>query len=800
MTLRRSALLAAGALFAAPAAAQQNQAPAPQGPAPPGPDEVIAAPRPQPGPDEVIATPRTPPGPDEVIAAPRRPPRRPPPRPSDEPVLVAPRVDVLGSAPRALDRVPGSATLVRREDLEQLAPQSAADVLRTVPGVNVVPEDGIGLRVNVGIRGLDPNRSRQVLVLEDGVPVSMNPYGSPELYYSPPIERMDRVEVVRGSGQILWGPQTVGGVINYITRDPPREPSGGVDLRYGNFGYFLANAHAGATHGNIGWRIDAVHRRYDGPRRLDLGLTDVALRLRLQISPRSILGVKFSVYQEDSASTYLGLTTPQLARDATFNPAFNDRFTVQRYALTLTHQHAFTPALMLRTTVYAYQIDRAWRRQDYDRTGALGDYERACDPNGQCGAVGAPGVNLTRDGGSIYFRRTAAIRDRVFGVLGFEPRLTWTWHAGDAVEGELTSVVRFHTENADDQLRISNLPAVNAGNPIDAEFRSGYALAAAVQNRFTFWDRLSVTPGVRLESFWSDRFITRASSTDAAGVTTTRDVDIRGSAHSLAVIPGLGVAVALTRPLTLFAGVHRGYAPPRTKDAVSPSGQNLLLDPELSWNTELGARLRVGRWLQAEVAGFWMEFENQIIPPSEAGGAVAAGGFNTGNSRHLGLEASVTFDLAPIAQRTAQTFALPLTVNYTWLPTADFVGGLFDRNRLPYAPEHTLYAQLRFVHRSGFSAQVAMNYVAAQFADKENTPFASVDGLVGTLPEYLTVNARVGYQMRATGMTFYVAGNNLTDQIYIANRAPQGIQPAGFRQVFLGVEWNFPRPTQRPLN
>jgi outer membrane receptor protein involved in Fe transport len=48
-------------------------------------------------------------------------------------------------------------------------------------------------------------------------------------------------------------------------------------------------------------------------------------------------------------------------------------------------------------------------------------------------------------------------------------------------------------------------------------------------------------------------------------------------------------------------------------------------------------------------------------------------------------------------------------------------------------------------------------------------------------------------------MTFYVAGNNLTDQIYIANRAPQGIQPAGFRQVFLGLEWNFPRPAQRPL-
>lgn len=775
MNPRHKLLALAGALLAAPAALAQ---------------ETDASPPSDAGVDATTAHEET------QTAAPQRDPA-PAPRPraprSDDAVLVAPRVDVVGVGPRALERTPGSATLVRREDIEQLAPQNAGDVLRTVPGLNVVSEDGMGLRLNIGIRGLDPNRSRQVLVLEDGIPVTMNPYGSPELYYSPAIERMDRVEVVRGSGQILFGPQTVGGVINYITRDPPRRPSGGVDLRYGNYGYFLAHAHAGATHGPIGWRVDAIHRRYDGPRNLDLGLTDVALRLRLQLSSRSILGVKVNFYQEDSAATYLGLTTPQFNRDPSFNPAGNDRFTVQRYAVALTHQHAFSGSLMLRTNFYAYQTERAWRRQEYDRAGTAMDYERACDPDGTCGALGAPGVSPTRDGGSIYLRRLSAIRDRTFGVLGFEPRLTYTWRAGENVAGELNAVARFHTEGADDQLRISSLTTVNAGTPVDAEFRSGYALSAALQNRFAFWDRLFITPGLRVESFWSDRFITRASSVDAMGQTVTRDVDVRGSAHSVALIPGLGLSVNATPALSFFGGVHRGYAPPRTKDAVSPSGVNLQLDPELSWNSELGARLRVGRWFDAEIAGFWMEFDNQIIPPSESGGAVAAGGFNSGHSRHVGVEASVTFDLAPLVQRAGQSFTLPLTVNYTWLPTADFVDGLFGGNRLPYAPQHTLYTRLRFVHRAGVSAQLGATYVGAQFADRENTAFASVDGLVGEIPGYLTVDARVGYSMRSTGLTFYLAGRNLTDQVYIANRAPQGIQPAGFRQVFLGLEWNFPR-------
>ncbi|MDB4931866.1 MAG: Fe(3+) dicitrate transport protein, partial [Myxococcaceae bacterium] len=701
-------------------------------------------------------------------------------------------VDVVGEAPRALDRTPGSATVVRREDLVQLAPQSGGDVLRTVPGLNVVGEDPMGLRLNISIRGLDPNRSRKVLVLEDGMPVSLNPYGSPELYYTPPIERMERVEVVRGSGQILWGPQTIGGVINYVTRDPPRRPTVGVDLRYGSYGYLLAQAFAGATHGPIGWRLDVIHRRFEGPRNLDLALMDVAGRLRLQLSPRAVAQLKLDYYDESSAATYLGVTAPQFALDPTLNGARNDHFQIRRYALALTHQYVASPTVLLRTNVYAYQTNRAWRRQEYDRSDAGAAYERVCDPLGRCGAPGEAGVAPTNDGGSVFFRQTAATNDRSFDVFGVEPRLTWSWARG-SLSGELTALARFHYESADDARFISSFPTGRSGVPIADEIRNGYALAAAIQHRFGFGDRFFVTPGVRFEGFWSDRRVIREAVTDAAGQTSYRDADVFGRASTAALIPGLGVSYRVAAPLTLFAGVHRGYAPPRTKDAVSPAGANLQLDPELSWNTELGFRARPGRWLNAEVAAFHIEFENQIIPPSESGGAVSASGFNTGHSRHVGVESSVTFDLAALLRPDSTTVSVPLTINYTWLPVADFVGGLFDANRVPYAPGHILYAQLRFVHRAGLSAQVSASYVASQFADKENTVAQSTDGVVGRLPGYLTVDARVGYAVRSTGVTVYVAGRNLTDQIYVANRAPQGIQPAGFRQVFAGLEWTWAR-------
>jgi Fe(3+) dicitrate transport protein len=789
----RRALYAAVAVGAtlAPARAWADPPDAAAAPAPP---PRPHPPRRQPEAPAPAATPEAPPPaetrePDAEVVPVRRRRPAPPPAPAahhDEEGSAT----VVGSASRALEQTPGSATLLRREDLRMLAPIHGGDALRTVPGVNVTAEDGMGLRLNIGIRGLDPNRSRKVLILEDGLPLSLNPYGSPELYYTPPIERMERVEVVRGSGQILWGPQTVGGVINYITRDPPRQPSAGFDLRYGDYGYFLAHARAGATHGAVGWSVDVIHRRFDGPRRMDMAITDVTSRLRLQISPRSVLRVKFNLFDESSRTTYVGPSTPQFAADPAFNPAIHDQFLVRRYALSVVHQTRFTDNLTLQTSLYGYTTDRAWRRQDFEREDTGADYERVCDDTGRCGPQGDPTVSPNNRRGSLFFRQESAIRNRHFEVMGFEPRLTWRWGDVRGVHGELIATARYLRETAHEQVLITAFPTARSGDPQDEERRTGNAMAAAVQNRITLGRRWHITPGLRVENFWQQRRILRVPVTDSMGVRRGSDVDVAGAAFSWALIPGLGVSVDVARPVTLYTGIHRGYAPPRTSDAVSNTGASLNLDPELSWNAEFGTRLRLGRWLHTDVAVFHMEFQNQIIPPSLAGGA-SGGSFNTGHSRHTGVEATATFDLA--TRLGSRTLAVPLIVNYTWLPVADFVGGLFGGNRLPYAAEHLVNAQLRVVHRVGFAGQVTVNYVAAQFADKENTVFPSTDGLVGEIPGYLTLDARVAYTHRRSGLTFSLTGRNLTNQVYIANRAPQGIQAAGWRQVFAGIEWNWPR-------
>ncbi|MBX3249008.1 MAG: TonB-dependent receptor [Myxococcales bacterium] len=703
----------------------------------------------------------------------------------DDPELLAlDDVTVIGEREEDLSSLPGAGTVISREELRATGAVNANEVLRRVPGVHVLEEDGLGLRPNIGFRGLSPDRSRNVLVLEDGVPVALAPYGEPELYYAPRIERMRRLEVVRGSGSVLYGPQTVGGVVNYVTLDPPEESTVTADARYGSFGYFLAEASAGGTHGNVGYLLYAMHHRNQGHRGFDLRLTDIMGKLRIDLTERSTVRVKLGLYDESSRTTYLGLTTPQFEADPSFNFATNDLLPVRRYSASVQHTYAFTPRVQLHTTLYGNQTSRDWRRQDFDRAPVDGrTYERIIDGGGREVSL-AEGPT---DRSGIYFREGNGNRNRSFTIGGLESRVRARYSLG-AVESLLTGGVRLHYEQATEQRIDGSVPAVSTGRLRSDETRTGYALAAYVSNRFTLADRVRITPGVRLESLWHQREQRRDANEDLSPVA-------RASQHTLALIPGLGISGDLLRAeggpqLTAFGGVHRGFAPPRTKDAITPTGAPLDLDAEHSWVYELGARLSAAEWLHGELTGFLLDYRNQIIAPTEAGGAASGSEdqlVNSGRTRHVGLESALQLD--PARAAGARSFRVPLALSYTYVRSR-FGGGWRDDlrgNALPYAPEHLFNAIARFEHDAGVSVQVSGNYVAAQFTDRENTEAPSVDGLVGRIPARFLLDARVAYTVAPIGLTFYVLAKNLADTRFIANRAPQGIQPGMFRQIVVGL-------------
>jgi Fe(3+) dicitrate transport protein len=710
----------------------------------------------------------------------------------DEPAAVdgdAPKdvaqVDVIGRRERALAHIPGSAHVVTTEDIDARLPVSANEVLRTVPGVHVRDEEGIGLRPNIGFRGLNPDRSRKILVLEDGVPVALAPYGEPELYYAPAIERMQRLEIVKGSGSILWGPQTIGGVLNYITKDPPKELTIGAEARAGTYGYMFADVNVGDTIGNFGYRLSVIHKRFEGHRSLNLKATDVTGKFRLRISSRSYVGLKMQFYDELSNATYLGLTLPQFENNPGDNFAIYDRLPVRRYSMAATHNVLFGQRVLLQTTGYASHVTRNWLRQDYDRTyDPSRNYDRIIDGVGRERREG-PFI----DNASIFFRNSTGSRNRAFTVGGLESRTTWDYSMGKSATGELIGGARLHYEQASEQRLDGQFGGARSGDLRSDELRSGIALAGFLQNRFTFFDKLHVSPGLRVESFWHEREILRDR---VDGMPRDFGPPVKARSSVAALIPGLGVSYELAKRTSVFAGVHRGFAPPRTTDAITNDGDNLQLAPEFSWNYELGLRTGFTEWVYAEAAGFVLDFSNQVIQPSEAGGAIAniedlPELLNGGRSLHYGTEVSLTFDPATPAKR----FKLPITGNYTWV-RATFGDGWNEAwvgNRLPYAPEHMFSGQIRFMHDVGVLVQVDTHYLSRQFSDASNQVPISLDGTVGRIPARALLDVRVGYSfpLPKSKLSVYAAGKNLTDERYIASLAPQGIQPGMFRQLFFGI-------------
>ncbi len=120
-----------------------------------------------------------------------------------------PRIDVF--AKKAAQQQPGSVAVISKEKLEVLQPLSTQDALKTVPGVTVREEEGYGFIPNIGMRGLNSNRSQKVLVLEDGAPVAPSLFLANESYYSPRVERMEEIEVLKGAAGLRYGPTTIGG-------------------------------------------------------------------------------------------------------------------------------------------------------------------------------------------------------------------------------------------------------------------------------------------------------------------------------------------------------------------------------------------------------------------------------------------------------------------------------------------------------------------------------------------------------------------------------------------------------------
>ncbi|MEQ1636606.1 MAG: TonB-dependent receptor [Methylococcales bacterium] len=717
---------------------------------------------------------------------------------TDEP-LELPALDVVGSAD-PIDSLSGSGTFLDKEALFKSHVFNVNEALRKVPGVYVRDEEGFGIRPNIGIRGMNPFRSTKVLFLEDGLPLNYAPYGDNDIYYHPPVERYDGIEIMKGADLTKYGPQTISGAINYLTPNPSKKPGGFVSFTGGNRDYLSGHVRYGGMAENVtgvdglGGVIDYLHKEGSGSRDNTFAkIDDVNLKGIIDVNARNKLILRGDFYQEDSQSTF-GLTEAEYKNFGQFyNPFKNDQFTTSRWATSATHEHRFKDDVTLSTSFYWSTFNRDfWRQMNQQPT------DTNCDTAG-----GVPGYREQRLSGQVInvdscnFTR-GRLRD--YDAWGVDS-IFHAKHNAFGLPGEFDAGFRAHVESqyrttVDGKSSTARSGVVGENNERYADAYSGF-----MQNRFFLGD-WSITPGVRVESVNYERINNLNGANGQSSLTE--------------VLPSFAMTYSPIDEATLFFGFHRGFAPPRVEDSIYNNGNSVEIDAEKSWNYELGVKGKPMPGVQTDLTLFHNDFDSLTVLGTVGGNDSPVA---QGKALFQGIEFMSRFDAAELFNWEHNPY---LQIAYTWVPTAEMtsafhclpltdgsispscpggnVYGSKAGNRSPYSPEHLVTATVGYFHPSGFDAHLETVFVAEQFGDFMNLESGADhpngansaearSGQYGKIQDFAIVNLSSTYRVYK-GLDLFVSVKNIFDNDYIADRV-RGILPGAPRFVQAGFKYEF---------
>lgn len=681
------------------------------------------------------------------------------PDPAADPAGSLPAVEVVGQRAEQ-GTLAGSAARLDAMELRSSRALTINEALRKVPGVVVRDEEGFGLRPNIGVRGLNPTRSTKVLLLEDGIPAAYAPYGDNASYYHAPIDRYAEIEVLKGVGMLRFGPQTIGGIVNYLTPEPPQDFGGRASLAGGNLGY--ANAHVSV--GGMGFLFDAYRKQGDGARdNQRLRQADLNLKSVVELGAHA-LTFRATRLEEDSQVTYSGLTEAEYRNfGARYNPFRNDFFDITRQGGSVTHAWAPSEGVKLTTSAYGFVFKRDWWRQSSSTT------------DSQCGSA-FTSARLAGQSVNVDACNSAQGRLRNYYTVGLEPRLLLT-PAALGESGRLEFGVRAHRETQERRQVNATSPLGRVGTLAEDNRRVVQARAGFVEAVVDLGS-VSLIPALRHERIEAERL----NKLNGRG----------GELTESAWIPGLGAVWEIDANHRLYGGIHRGFAPPRVEDLIDNNGVAVDVDAEKSRNVELGLRGRFGM-LSYDLTGFDVDFSNQVAVGSIAGGATPLA---QGETRYRGME------LALRHEGLDAGFARPYaSAALTWLPVADqdspliavsngqIVGNSGAGKRLPYAPEFGATLRLG-AYVADFDLSVEAVYVGEQFTDFANTLLPTANGQAGRIGGTTLANLALNWQPADQRFGVFLAVKNAFDRQYIADRT-RGILPGMGRQILAGVELDY---------
>ncbi len=704
------------------------------------------------------------------------------------PDLQTDTVSIIGD-PERLPRVVGSAYVVDDATLERRENDDIHRVLQAVPGIYVRGEDGFGLRPNIGMRGVDPNRSSKVTLMEDGVLLGPAPYAAPAAYYFPVITRMVGVEVFKGPSSIRYGPNTIGGAINLQTRPIPRSNKAGLDLGVGQYGYGKAHGYWGTSWKRFGVLIEGVRLQSSGFKELDgggdtgFGKNEIMVKGRAHGDPGARVyqqfDIKLGLSTERSNETYLGLSDADFLENPyrRYVSSGRDEMNWLRTQAQISHLVALGERFEFQITAYRHDFSRSWNKFNGFRGADIRDVLNYPDSGqsavylavlrGEEDSIGPEQTILIGDNQRSYVSQGVQAVTRVRSKTKFVDQ---DIEIGARVHYD--EILRNHTEDGFSMVSGTLVPT-GEETQRTADNR-GVAIAGAfhLHDEITIVDRVTVAPGGRLEIIETS-FRNRLAADMTEPV---KNLDV-------AFMPGVGLHVEVTRWLGVLAGVHSGFSP------VSP-GQPEDVKPERSVNYEGGLRARAGG-LKAEAIGFVTDYSNLTGECTFAQGCDdmdVGQQFNAGDVFTAGLEA-----LAGYRHDWARGWLQgQATYTYTWSRFGSTFssgnpqwGDVEEGDLLPYVPAHVAGLGLAGGMRR-FQLHGDLRYIGEMRDVPGQGPIDDIERIAANVVLDLG-----GGVLVTDHVSLYTVFRNVTASKYMVARRPFGARPGRPFSFMVGLKASF---------
>jgi Fe(3+) dicitrate transport protein len=707
---------------------------------------------------------------------------------------------VLGEKEEVFNQT-GSAAFIPAEVIRAANNSNVNQVMAKVPGVYVREEDGFGNFPNISLRGADGTRSEKVTVMEDGILTAPAPYAGPAAYYTPRVARMSGVEVLKGSSQVRYGPQTTGGVINYLSTGIPEEETFYAKATYGSYGTFFGHAYYGDTveteAGRFGYLLELHGSFSEGFRDIDAsrrstGFSLFEPMLKMSFEPNTALKqrieVKAGYTSFDADETYTGLTETDLDRDPDrrYAATLYDNLDSEHYRTYLKWIAEPSDKLRLESAVYYGHFKRNWYK--LDKVNGAKVHE-----------ILAPGNPFPTELGVL--QGTAAgvtdvkANNRTYSSYGWQNQANIRFETG-SLSHDLAAGLRFHYDYQDRDHWLDKYNADGLGNyAFASRTREGqdnrleeiFATAIYLEDEIKT-GALTLRPGIRYEWLELDD---RRTTNAVAGPPAVPASSVRQSGDENLLMGGIGANYELDEAHSLFGGIYRGVSSPGAGDYFAG------VEEEESLGYELGIRHRRDE-LNLELTGFFTDFDNLISTDSGLGGDPT---MNAGAAEIFGIESIARYDAGKAA---GLVYGIPLYVSATWTQ-AEFKGttpglagggdGIYsggrDGNEIPYVPEWKIAAGLGF-NSEKWGANLDAIYSSSTWGTGYNDdPRAgtqtSRDGKIDAL---LTFNLSGYYQVNEH-IKLLAGVQNLFDERGIVSRIPEGPRANAPRMVYAGFETRF---------